>query len=89
MRDMWNLREIILLRWSQIGMLLCGLLLIMIGAGIHAAWLRTWLQLALSGAIAGLIYEHRLRQRGEGDGIAILLPLVSGLSGMLALVAAV
>jgi hypothetical protein len=89
MRDIKYFRETVLLRWSQLGVLMCGLLLIMIGVGIHAPWLRTWLLLALSGAIAGLIYEHRLRQRGEGDSIAILLPLASGLSGMLALVAAV
>lgn len=82
-------KEMMLLRWSQGGVLLCGLLLVMIGAGINPPWLRTCLQLALSGAVAGLIYEHRLRQRGESDGIAALLPVVSGVSGMLALITAV
>jgi hypothetical protein len=61
----------------------------MIGAGMHAAWLRTWLQLALTGAIAGLIYEHRQHLRGEGDRVALLLPIASGVSGLLALVTAV
>ena len=89
MGDIIDFREILLLRWSQLGVLLCGLLLIMIGAGIHAVWLRTWLELALSGAVAGLVYEQRLRQRGEGDGLAVLLPLASGAAGMLALLTAV
>lgn len=78
-----------LLRWSQISIVLCGLLLIMIGVGIHALWLRTSLLLALSGAIAGLIYELRLRQRGESDGFAALLPVVSAISGIVALITAI
>ncbi|HEY3700423.1 MAG TPA: hypothetical protein VGK97_13890 [Spongiibacteraceae bacterium] len=77
-----------MLRWSQTGMLLCGLLLIMIGIGVQAPWLRMLTQLALSGAIAGMIYENRLRRRGESDGVAILLPLAGGLSGVFALIAA-
>lgn len=88
---MWGvfaMSETVLLRWSQIGMLLCGLLLIMIGVGVQAPWLRTLTQLAISGAIAGLIYENRLRRRGESEGAAILLPLVGGLSGVFALIAA-
>jgi len=85
----WNTREIMLLRWSQLGGLLCGLLLILIGAGIQMIWLRTSLLLALSGAIAGVLYEHRLRQRGETDGVAALLPVASGVSSLLALVVAV
>lgn len=82
------MRETFLLRWSQTGMLLCGLLLIMIGVGVQAPWLSTLTQLAISGAIAGMIYEQRLRQRGESDGVAMLLPLASGLSGVFALIAA-
>lgn len=82
------IREIILLRWSQLGLLLCGLLLIMIGVGVQAPWLRTLMQLAISGAIAGVIYENRLRRRGESDGVAMLLPFVGGLSGVAALIAA-
>lgn len=82
-------REIMLLRWSQLGILLSGLLLIMIGIGVQTIWLRTSLLLALSGAIAGLLYEHRLRQRGESDGVAALLPVASGVSSLLALVVAV
>lgn len=82
-------REIMLLRWSQLGILLSGLLLIMIGIGVQTIWLRTSLLLALSGAIAGLFYEHRLRQRGESDGVAALLPVASGVSSLLALVVAV
>ncbi len=84
-----NTREIMLLRWSQLGGLLCGLLLILIGVGIQMIWLRTSLLLALSGAMAGLLYEHRLRQRGETDGVAALLPVASGVSSLLALVVAV
>jgi len=89
MQELWNLREIVLLRWSQFGMLLCGLLLIMIGAGIHAAWLRTPLLLVFSGALAGLIYEHRLCEREESDGFAALLPTASGVLGVFALMTAV
>ncbi len=89
MRNLWNLHEIVLLRWSQLGVLLCGLLLIMIGVGIHAPWLRTCLQLAVTGAVAGLVYERLLRQRGESDGAALWLPLASGVSGMAALLTAV
>jgi hypothetical protein len=85
---MRDIREIVLLRWSQIGMLLCGLLLIMIGVGVQAPWLRTLTHLAISGAVAGMIYENRLRQRGESSGVAILLPLAGGFSGVFALIAA-
>lgn len=88
MQELWINKDVMLLRWSQFGGLLCGLLLIMIGTGIHAPWLRTCLQLALSGTLAGLYYEHRLRQRGESDGIAALLPVASGVSSLVALVVA-
>ncbi|HET8711072.1 MAG TPA: hypothetical protein VFM32_06840 [Spongiibacteraceae bacterium] len=88
MQELWDSREIVLLRWSQLGALLCGLLLIMIGVGIQAPWLRACLQLALTGTMAGLFYEHRLRQRGESDGFAALLPVASGVSSLLALVVA-
>ena len=87
LRDKLVIREIVLLRWSQTSVLLCGLLLIMIGAGVQAPWLRTLTQLAIGAAIAGMIYENRLRQRGESDGVAMLLPLAGGLSGMFALIA--
>lgn len=60
----------------------------MIGEGVQTPWLRTLTQLAISGAIAGVIYENRLRQRGESDGIAMLLPFASGLSGVFALIVA-
>ena len=89
MQEMWDIREVMLLRWSQFGMLLCGLLLIMIGIGIHAAWLRTPLLLVFSGALAGLIYEHRLCQRDESDGFAALLPTASGVFGLFALMTGV
>lgn len=82
------IREILLLRWSQIGMLMCGLLLIMIGIGVQAPWLSTLTLLGIAGAIAGMIYESRLHRRGESNGAAILLPLVGGLSGVFALLAA-
>jgi hypothetical protein len=87
-QSMQDLREIALLRWSQFGVLLCGLLLIMIGVGIHATWLRTSLLLVFSGAIAGLIYEHLLCLRGESDGFAAVLPTASGVLGMFALMTA-
>lgn len=88
MRDIGNLGEIILLRWSQFGMLLCGLLLIMVGVGIRATWLHTPFLLVFSGVVAGLIYEHRLCQRDESDGFAALLPSASGVMGMFALMTA-
>ncbi len=88
MRHMWDIRETLLLRWSQLGVMLCGLLLIMIGLGIPAMWLRTPLLLVFTGAAAGLIYEHRLCQREESDGFAALLPTASGVFGLFALMAA-
>lgn len=89
MQEFVEVQEVVLLRWSQFGMLLCGLLLIMIGVGIHAAWLRTPLLLVFTGAVAGLLYEHRLCQREESDGFAALLPTASGVLGMFALMTAV
>ncbi len=89
MKNLTDFREIVLLRWSQFGMLLCGLLLIMIGAGIRATWLHTPLLLVFSATLAGLIYEHRLCQRNESDGFAALLPTASGVLGIFVLTTAI
>jgi uncharacterized protein YcfJ len=69
-------RETLLLRGCQIGIVISGLLLILIGIGVHAAVIGVW------GAISGLIYENKRRRRGEGDSVvAILLPIAGALSG--------
>jgi hypothetical protein len=75
-------RETLLLRGCQIGIVISGLLLILIGIGVHAAWLQALAVIGVSGAISGLIYENKRRRRGEGDSVvAILLPLAGALSG--------
>jgi hypothetical protein len=83
------MQDIFLLRWSQAGLLLCGLLLILIGAGVRTASLPSFpslLALAFTGVAAGIAYEHKLRQRGEGEGMAsLLLPIAGGMSGAFAL----
>lgn len=84
------MREILLLRWSQAGIVLCGLALIAAGSGVHVPLLTALLGIALSGAIAGVIYESKLRRRGEGDGLlAIVLPVIGGMSGVYALLTGV
>jgi hypothetical protein len=83
-----GMREILLLRWSQAGIVLCGLALIAIGSGLQVPLLTALVAVALSGAVAGIIYEGKLLHRGEGEGLlAIVLPLVGGMSGVYALVA--
>jgi hypothetical protein len=75
-------RETLLLRGCQIGIVISGLLLILIGIGVHAAWLQGVAVIGVSGAISGLIYENKRRRRGEGDSVvAILLPIAGALSG--------
>lgn len=82
------MREIMLLRWSQTGIVLCGLALIAVGSGVRIPSLTTLVVLALSGVVAGLIYEGKLHRRGESEGLlAVMLPLVGGMSGVYALVA--
>lgn len=84
-----TLRADLLLRWSQAGIVLCGLALIAIGSGRSVPWLAAILTVALSGVVAGLIYEVQQRRRGAGDGaFAVLLPLAGGVSGIYALMAA-
>lgn len=84
------MREIMLLRWSQAGIVLCGLALIAVGSGIRIPSLTTLVVIALSGVVAGVIYESKLHRRGEGEGLlAVLLPLIGGMSGVYALVASV
>jgi hypothetical protein len=79
-------KEALLLRSCQAGILISGTLLILIGIGVHAAWLQALALIGVSGAISGLIYENNRRRRGEGDGIvAVLLPLAGVLSGAFAL----
>ena len=79
-------RETLLLRSCQIGIVISGLLLILIGIGVQAAWLQALALVGVSGAISGLIYENKRRRRGEGDSaVAILLPLAGVLSGAFAL----
>jgi hypothetical protein len=85
-----DMREIMLLRWSQAGIVLCGLALIAVGSGIRIPSLTTLVVIALSGVVAGVIYESKLHRRGEGEGLlAVLLPLIGGMSGVYALVASV
>ncbi len=80
------MHEVLLLRWCQAGIILCGILLILIGSGVQIRWLHAAVLVVASGVIAGLLYEGRRRLRGEGDGlVAMLLPLAGGLSGMFAL----
>ena len=82
------MQDVFLLRWSQAGLLLCGLLLILIGAGVRTAALPSLLALALTGVAAGILHEHKARRRGEGDGFAaLLLPIAGGMSGTFALFA--
>ncbi len=82
------MREVLLLRWSQAGIVLCGLALIAIGSGLQVPSLTALVAVALSGVVAGIIYEGKLLRRGEGEGLrAIVLPLVGGMSGVYALVA--
>ena len=84
------MREELLLRWSQAGIVLCGLALIAVGSGVHVPLLTALLGVALSGAIAGVIYEGKLRRRGEGDGLfAMVLPVIAGMSGLYALLTGV
>lgn len=84
------MREVLLLRWSQIGIVLCGLALIAIGIGLPVPSLAMLVGIALSAIGAGLVYELMLNRRGEGDGaMAMLLPLAGGLSGVYALMTAV
>src|SRR5690606_20325541 len=86
----YYMREVLLLRWSQIGIVLCGLALIAIGIGLPVPSLAMLLGIALSAIGAGLVYELMLNRRGEGDGaMAMLLPLAGGLSGVYALMTAV
>lgn len=84
------MREILLLRWSQTGIVLCGLALIAIGSGVHVPLLAALVGIALGGVGAGLIYEGMQRRRGAGDGpLAFMLPLVGGMSGVYALLAGI
>jgi hypothetical protein len=81
------MREVLLLRWSQAGIVLCGLALIAVGSGVRVPALAMLVAVALSGAVAGVIYEGKLHRRGEGEGLlAVLLPLIGGMSGVYALV---
>ncbi len=82
------MREILLLRWSQIGIVVCGLALIAIGSGVRVPALAMLIVVALSSVVAGLIYEGKLHRRGEGEGfVAALLPLIGGMSGVYAALA--
>lgn len=84
------MQDIFLLRWSQAGLLLCGLLLILIGVGVRVTSLPSLLALAFTGIAAGILYEHKLRQRGESEGVLpLLLPIAGGMSGALALLVSV
>ncbi|MDB6063469.1 MAG: hypothetical protein JWM78_3572 [Verrucomicrobiaceae bacterium] len=84
------MREVLLLRWSQAGLVLCGLVLIAIGSGVHIPLLATLVGIVLTAAAAGVIYEGKLLRRGEGDGLfALLLPIAGGLSGVYVLAAGV
>lgn len=81
------MREILLLRWSQAGIVVCGLALIAIGSGVRVPALAMLIVVALSGVVAGVIYEGKLYRRGEGEGMrSVLLPLIGGMSGVYALV---
>ena len=76
---------ILLLRWSQTGLILCGLLLIATGSGVQLPWLSALIPLALTGAIAGVIHEGQLWRRGESqEWLPLLLPVVGGFSGAFA-----
>jgi hypothetical protein len=76
------MQDTLLLRGCQAGLLVGGMLLILIGIGVSTALIRPLALLAVSGAIAGLIHEARMRSRGQGDSIvAVLLPIAGALSG--------
>lgn len=82
------MREMLLLRWCQISVALCGLFFIVIGSGVALPWLPPLGVLALSGALAGAIHESRLWRRGESSGaVALVLPLLGGVTGTFALLA--
>ena len=82
------MRDILLLRWCQASIVLCGVLFIAIGSGIAQPWLPLLALLALSGALAGAIHESRQWRRGESSGaLSLLLPLIGGASGTFALLA--
>jgi hypothetical protein len=74
----------LLLRSCQLGILAAGILLIAIGCGLHAGWVRALVLLLATAAATGLFYENRRSHRGEGP-IALALPVAGALSGIFAL----
>lgn len=81
------MREILLLRWCQASVLLCGVLLIAIGSGVAQPWLPMLVLLALSGTLTGALYEKMRRVRGESEGfVPLLLPALGGISGAFVLI---
>ena len=82
------MRDVLLLRWCQVSIVLCGLLFIAIGSGVTLPWLPPLALLSLSGALAGALYEKSQRGRGESEGmLPLLLPAIGGVSGTFALLA--
>lgn len=77
------MKATLLLRGSQFSLVIGGLLLILIGSGIHTEWIRPLVFATIVGGIVGFIYEAQLRRRGEGDDIvALLLPAAGMVSGI-------
>jgi hypothetical protein len=80
------MKDKLLLRICQLGIAVGGILLILSGYGLQTGWLRLPAIVTLAGGIAGLIYENRLSQRGEGQGpAALMLPTAGLISGIFAL----
>ena len=76
------MREMLLLRWCQASVILCGVLLIAIGSGVARPWLPLLVLLALSGTLTGALHEKMRRVRGESEGLVpLLLPALGGVSG--------
>lgn len=80
------MKEIVLLRSCQLGILAGGILLIVMGCGADFGWLRPFTAALVIGAVAGLLYEHRTSGGGEGPA-ALALPALGAMSGVFVLVA--
>lgn len=80
------MKEIVLLRSCQLGILAGGILLICMGCGIGTQWLRPLIAILVIGAVTGLLYEQKANGNGDGP-IALALPALGALSGVFVLVA--
>jgi hypothetical protein len=81
------MKDALLLRASQISLVVGGVLLILIGSGVDMDWMRSLAFATIVGGIAGLVRQEWIERRGAGDDLAgFLLPAAGMVSGVFVLI---